>query len=372
MEPVAEEPKKRGRRKKIIDNILETSPQLSTTATTTNPTTAQITTTTTVIDGKNAKKKTKGAKIIASLAPEPPKPIRPVNIVLHLKCSLREIDTYIHSNHWKMDIMTYDPEIPTDIISYDRGIYQNQKTFGEYDGSVMEPVETAVTVESTAPPPVVSYICSKCQKANTAICFEADDKLKLKQLKIQLYRNEIEKKSDCFWCTYPFDNEPCYILQYGSNGDINGRGSFCSPECAVASLFSKETNLDDSARTESYQLMNNYYGKPNNYNQNIKPAHSPYYMLEKYYGTMTIQEYRRMCKSQHLLLVVEKPVTRVLPEIHEDNDNVFINGASNTGVSGGNASYRGNYKVKRQSEKTAVSRNSILRDQFGIASSGVS
>ena len=114
---------------------------------------------------------------------------------------------------------------------------------------------------------------------------------------------------------------------------------------------------DDSAKTESYQLMNYYYGKPNQYQESIKPALTPYYFLEKYYGNLTIQEYRKLTKSQHMILVVEKPVTRILPEIHEDNDNLLKTNYSNGGK----------YKVKKQSEKiNGPNRNSILREKFGL------
>ena len=59
-----------------------------------------------------------------------------------------------------------------------------------------------------------------------------------------------------------------------------------------------------------------------------------------------------------MLLTVEKPVTRVLPEIHEDSDKYTIT----------NTQMRGNYKVKKQSDKCSVqNRNSILRDSFGLA-----
>ena len=62
-----------------------------------------------------------------------------------------------------------------------------------------------------------------------------------------------------------------------------------------------------------------------------------------------------------MMLIVDKPVTRILPEIHEDNEHMLI-GTGNT------ANY-GKYKVKRQSEKTTgPSRNNILREQFGLSS----
>jgi hypothetical protein len=79
--------------------------------------------------------------------------------------------------------------------------------------------------------------------------------------------------------------------------------------------------------------------------------------LEKYYGNLTIQEYLKLTKSQHMMLIVEKPVTRILPEIHEENDNFMKTTYSNGGK----------YKVKKQSEKpVGPNRNSILREKFGL------
>ena len=57
-----------------------------------------------------------------------------------------------------------------------------------------------------------------------------------------------------------------------------------------------------------------------NYKKNIKPAPDPHYLLDKFFGNLTIQEYRKLLKTEHLLLVVDKPMTRVLPELFEDND----------------------------------------------------
>jgi len=40
---------------------------------------------------------------------------------------------------------------------------------------------------------------------------------------------------------------------------------------------------------------------------------------------LSIQEYRNLLKSERLFLIVDKPLTRILPEIHEDNDDFIIN-----------------------------------------------
>lgn len=316
------------------------------------------------------KKKTKGAKIIDCLIPSVAYvPAKINNVILHLKCTLSEIDEYIYKSNWKYNVLSYDPTIPKDIIAYEGG----NVCFGDYTSNSplpSPPIPNTTTNNNnnnvkTSETTNEQIICKKCQKNTDPENNEEQEQLqqKIKQLKIHLYKNEMhEKKADCFWCTCPFDNDPCYILQYGFNNDIYGHGSYCSPECAVAYLFGKQQLWDDSAKTESFQLMNYYYGKPNSYQQSIKPALSPYYFLDKYYGNLTIQEYRRLTKSQHMLLIVEKPVTRILPEIHEDNDNFTLGG--------GNYNNCGKYKVKKQSEKPAgVSRNTILREKFGLSNS---
>jgi hypothetical protein len=315
-------------------------------------------------DKKPTTKKTKGAKVLASLVPEPVKIVRPSNIILHLKCSLRQIDEFIQENSWKTDSLTYNPSIPLEINTYNQHETENYSAFyNSEEDSNNNNNNTNTKSNKTAPPlvnesiPITTSSSLSQQKKEEEQNDSEHLKQKLKQLKVHIYKNEIDRKSDCFWCTYPFDNATCYILQYNSRGDICGHGSFCSPECALAHLYQNST-WDDSAKVESVQLINHYYGKTNNFQQSIKPAPSPYYFLDKFYGNMTIQEYRRLAKSNHMLLVVDKPVTRILSEIHEDND-------SNT-LTFGSGQY-GNYKVKRQSEKTNVpNRNKILKEQFNI------
>jgi hypothetical protein len=191
-----------------------------------------------------------------------------------------------------------------------------------------------------------------------------DMSAKLKQLKIQLYKNTLhsEKKSACFWCTYDFDNAPCYIPKYEMDDTIYGYGSFCRPECAVAYLMKE--SIDDSTKFDRYQLLNQIYSKVYDCKKNIKPAPDPHYLLDKFYGNLNIQEYRRLLKTEHLLLVIDKPLTRILPELHEDTDDSFtkIYGIKATS---GNSS--GVYKVKRQSEQpNGPSKASIIKSTFGI------
>ena len=83
--------------------------------------------------------------------------------------------------------------------------------------------------------------------------------------------------------------------------------------------------IDSSSKFERYSLLNNLYNKVFEYKKNIKPAPDPHYFLERFCGNLTIQEYRQLLKSDRLFLIVDKPLTRVLPELHEDNDEFIIN-----------------------------------------------
>jgi len=180
---------------------------------------------------------------------------------------------------------------------------------------------------------------------------------KLKLLEHNLHINNIgDKKSACFWCTCEFDNPPVYIPKYHMNDSYHVYGCFCSPECATAHLM--EEHIDGSVKFERYHLINHLYTKVYDYKKNIKPAPNPYYMLDKYYGNLTIQEYRALLKSERLFLVVDKPLTRILPELHEDNDDFIINNKiipSNT------------YQVKKKVQRKQQTKTAILNENFGLS-----
>jgi hypothetical protein len=175
--------------------------------------------------------------------------------------------------------------------------------------------------------------------------------VKLLELAIQLQTNNIiDDKSACFWCTYNFDNPSIYIPKYKLDQSYQCYGCFCSPECATAYLFKE--SIDSSTKFERYHLLNFLYSKIYDYNKNIKPAPCPYYTLTKYYGNLSIQEYRGLLKNERLLIVIDKPLTRVLPELHDDSSSFL-----NTGIMSHTA-----YKVRKKS--TPVSKTAIVKDTF--------
>ena len=137
----------------------------------------------------------------------------------------------------------------------------------------------------------------------------------------------------------------------------NVYGCFCSPECASAYLM--EENIDSSTKFERYHLLNNIYSKIYDYKKNIKPAPNPYYFLDKYYGNLSIQEYRSLLKNDRLFLIVDKPLTRILPELHEDNDDFIIN---NKIIPSNNT-----YQIKKKLQRKNMTKNTIVNEKFGIS-----
>ena len=66
---------------------------------------------------------------------------------------------------------------------------------------------------------------------------------------------------------------------------------------------------------ERYKILNYLYGKASTITKKHKPAPSPYYILDKYYGNLTIQNFEKF-EYDRLLLVINKPLAKVFPELH--------------------------------------------------------
>jgi hypothetical protein len=287
---------------------------------------------------KKRGRKPKGGKIIINNNAQVADTVHEYNIILHLKCGEHDL---VHNNF--LSSINYDPTVHVvetfqfenskdlnyQIINNEndnenekdnsKNINNNNNTFIggiDFNNKGNNNNNNNTIIKSNK---------NNMIKSNEPEEFDYTKHLwkKIKELTINLHKNNIQdKKSDCFWCTCPFDNPPLYIPKYELNNIYYCYGCFCSPECATAFLF-KET-IDTSTRFERYHLLNHIYCKIYNYTKNIKPAPDPYYTLNKYYGNLTIQEYRLLLKNERILIVVDKPLSRILPELHEDNDD-FIN-----------------------------------------------
>ena len=78
-----------------------------------------------------------------------------------------------------------------------------------------------------------------------------------------------------------------------------------------------------------------------------------YYLLDKFYGNLSINEYRELLSKNRLFMVIDKPLTQVLPEIHEDNDDYIIN---NKIIPSNSFQF-----------KNAMSKDDIINKNFGLS-----
>ena len=301
---------------------------------------------------KKRGRKPKGGKIVQQNLQDYNQKVEKPNIILHLKCSMKDlhnseietnynnpVDSFHFSN--SKNELSYEVISKPDFTNDSDLLYKNH-------GNMNHPSSNE------------DLLCGETMfDNNIASSSQTDSKeiwRKLKILEKSLHLNDIsDKKSACFWCSYDFDNTPIYIPKFFIKNSYHVYGNFCTPECAVAHLMNE--NIDSSTKFERYHLINYIYSKIYEYKKNIKPAPDPYYMLDRYYGNLTIQEYRALLKSERLFLIVDKPLTRILPELHEDNDEFIIN---NKIIPSSN-----NFQVKKKIQKKPQNKSSILNEKFG-------
>lgn len=233
-------------------------------------------------ENKKRGRKPKGGKLIESNIQSKLDDVEPTqNIILHLKCSIKDLN--------------------------------NPNT---YLGSSIEPYNSNPSFEEVQQ--ADQKLNLPCNKA-----FEQQLQQKLKVLSYNLHVNEPScNSSDCFWCNHPYENLPIFIPKSKINGVFQVYGSFCCPECAAAFLFKE--NIDNSTKYERYHLLNFMYGDIYSYKKNIIPAPPPFYLLNKYYGNLTIEEYRQLLRKDQIILIVDKPLCNLYPEIFQNNNEYSV------------------------------------------------
>jgi hypothetical protein len=149
---------------------------------------------------------------------------------------------------------------------------------------------------------------------------------KINRLKYSFHNGEtiqmkLNHKCACFWDTCEFDGPIYYTPIMIVNGVFHVSGCYCSPECALASLLKEQ--MDTSTKFERIHLLHLLYGTSNS--TGFKPAPNPNYLLDKYYGNLTVDEFRSLLKGPQMIHVVNKPLTHILPELYEDNNDFLVN-----------------------------------------------
>lgn len=332
---------------------------------------------------KKRGRKPKGGKIISNKIEFEDKKQEKMNIILHLKCSTKDLlcknDTYMIYPYSKNDNTTRNDELNIignlDIHNINLNQNSNEnKSIDYYNNNINTTILNGTTNIALNSENVTNVYDNNyeyesdenseldyddtCSSNNNLLYRNKEIHRKIRALENNLHHNSIpNKRCCCFWDTCEFDNPPVYLIKSIINGVYSVYGCFCSTECACAYLF--EEKIDSSVKFERYQLLNNTYGKIYNYSKNIRPAPNPYYMLSKYYGNLTIPEYRNLLSNDRLFLVLDKPVTKIFPELHEDNDEFLLNSkiipSNNTGNN-----------IKNKLQKKKPSKNLIVNEKFGL------
>jgi hypothetical protein len=177
---------------------------------------------------KKRGRKPKGGKIIQqTVSINNNKETKP-NVILHLKCSLKDLQTNSSNN----DIQGYNFNNPNN-LSYD--LINIQPVFNQNDNITNNTNNTNNSNnQNKVNDDDYDYDDDKSSRDNDI----REVWRKLKVLEHNLHVNNIsDKKSACFWCTYEFDNPPIYIPKHYIKNTYNVYGCFCSPECATAFLI---------------------------------------------------------------------------------------------------------------------------------------
>ena len=241
---------------------------------------------------KRRGRKPNGGKIIHNSFNIISNSIQPTSIIVHLKCTSKQLgnnDQIIIED--TSDLLSHNTHNPHNHITN----IHNNNTFDE--STILQPL------------------------VNT----EPNDNLqdlshKIKVLEHNLHFNNTQsKQSACFWDTCHFDTSPIYIPKTLTNDNTYVvYGCFCSIECASAYLFNEK--IDQTTKYERYQLLNNLYMKPHNYSLQIKRAPQPFYTIDKFYGNLSINDYRSLTQNNKFFMIIDKPLSKIMPELYNDND----------------------------------------------------
>lgn len=253
------------------------------------------------------------------------------NIIMHLQCTIEDVNNTFNNGD------SYDPTV-IQVENYDNNDDFFKSNFTLINDAVENSEDKKVIKNDAMQTFIQIEVETGTENVNTSST-KANDKVginqnmiddnepnkinskiisqKLKELSHKLHNNVCDNKSACFWCTCKFNTANIYIPKSIQDEHINVYGCFCSPECATSFLMNE--NIDSSIKFERYSLINYIYGAIYKYKHNIKPAPNPYYTLDKYCGNLTIEEYRQHFTDDNLLIVANKPQSRIFPELFEEN-----------------------------------------------------
>jgi len=180
-----------------------------------------------------------------------------------------------------------------------------------------EDVQTSIDFNSSAN----NYSETETSQVQHPVQIKATGYMLDKQLKLIFqdfnYGTIQPKQSHCFWCSCGNIEHPVHLPKQVINGTFHIYGHFCSPSCALGYLLREPIDYAKKMERRSlfHQLYKSASGEP------FKPAMDPRYLLSKYYGTLSDDDYKDVNSSLNAnYVLIDKPVFKLLPDIHEDTN----------------------------------------------------
>lgn len=322
---------------------------------------------------KKRGRKPKGGKIIgADEIPNETSQVVKKNVILHLQCFLSDLAELRHN---ESNILAYDGNntlfhkiLPYSAVNYQSTQSKPQNTVNYVESfnnpsnhndndndAEMDISQDTVSVKPT--PDETKQLCSKLKELDKFLYHIQKNSDDINNIIAHETIEKMEQHSACFWCTCPFGTPSVYIPKHEVNGRYEVYGCFCTPECACAYLF--EESIDQSIKWERYALLNYLYKNIFDNKKPFHPAPNPRYLLNKYFGTLSIDEYRSMLRSGQHMMVIDKPISKVYPEVHVDKHEFEeLNGI----VAKRKMRLTAPSHIKQRKEQ---SKNNILQNTFG-------
>jgi hypothetical protein len=242
--------------------------------------------------------------IEGNFAPEPRRPL-----IAHLQ---------IHSSEVKFHDapISYDPAPPLQPEPYDFSadnfFFSKQESLDEkVEEEKVEAVpEKEEKVDSSAPMP--AFV-----RSGLLVQFRASSDAR-----------ELPSSSDvsCFWCTQPFEGQPCIIPEREDKGLWRVYGNFCCPECGVSYLLNE--SIDPHVRWERMALLHRLYDPEGL--ARIFPA-PPRESLKFFGGPMSIETFRATTRVGKVRVDIHMPpMVSILGSIDTKPIDFFDSNMKNT------------------------------------------
>lgn len=196
--------------------------------------------------------------------------------------------------------VNYDPHPPGEAIPYDSNA---DNPFYE-DTEQLLSADTFKQQESVPAKTELVQVSKNESALNTSMDYYGLKSTLLIQYKDSADVRTIPEKSDiaCFWCSHIFAGRPVVLPLRDTGEYLVVTGNFCCPECASAYLF--DIRQDSHTRWEQLALLYRVYGDA--CNGKIQPAPSRQ-ILKIFGGTLSIQEYRSLIRSQTVRVDIHLP-----------------------------------------------------------------